>query len=195
MSWSWFRLLTCIFCVHRLTEYLRQGRISWSLCSKKGQSWVQTTLYKPVSFWALKASRAMPSSQYPPPAPQEATLGSHPRSPCQVILAWGAWLSGAVQLNAQAALEHRHAQTSLLLGHAFPMSDIIVPAQYPGEGHLREGLQRPMESLCWPRELCLRLECLWGVLTHHYHYSSTAHVKPVCEKKRFKGARNKDKFH
>lgn len=91
-----------------------------SLLKERTQSWVQTTLHKPVSFWALEAMRAMPSSWYPPPAPQEATLRSHPRSPCPVILAWGAWLSSAVQLNAQAALEHRHAQTSSPFGSCLP---------------------------------------------------------------------------
>lgn len=81
-SWSWIRWPICAFCVCRLPESLRQGGISGGLCSKKGQSWAQTTLHKPVSFWGLKACRMMSSSCYLPPAPQEATLSPHPRSPC-----------------------------------------------------------------------------------------------------------------
>lgn len=120
VSWPWIRSPICASCVHKIPESLRQEEIARGLCSKKGQSWVQTVLHKPVSFWALKASKTMPSSWYPPPAAQEATLKSHTRSPCQVILAWGAWLSSAVRLNAQAALEHKHSQNSSTFGSCLP---------------------------------------------------------------------------
>lgn len=62
VSWSWIRSPICVFCVHGLTESLRQEGTSWGLWSKKGQSWVQTMLHKAMSTWVLKVSKVITSS-------------------------------------------------------------------------------------------------------------------------------------